>query len=72
MNKKVLGKIFGMIFAVVLAISSVAFAVVTSGTLPKFNSTKFGMELGTTQSLSGIINVQSYKSPSCTKTARLV
>lgn len=58
MNKKVLGKIFGMIFAVVLAISSVAFAVVTSGTLPKFNSTKFGMELGTTQSLSGIINVQ--------------
>ena len=34
-------------------------AAVTSGSLPKFNATKLGMELGATQRLSGVINLDS-------------
>ncbi len=59
MNKKFVGKILGVISIVALTIGSVVMAAVTSGSLPKFNSTKFGMELGATQRLSGVINLDS-------------
>lgn len=59
MNKKIISKILGITSIVILTIGSIAMAAVTSGSLPKFNSTKFGMELGATQRMSGIINLDS-------------
>jgi len=56
MSKKIIVKILSIVSIVAIFCSS--FVMAAAGVIPKFSASRFAMRLGSTQSISGIINVE--------------
>lgn len=57
MKKRFIGKILSILSIITLLCSSIALAV--SDAMPKFNASKLNMKLGSTQSISGVIDLSA-------------